>query len=103
MGMWNLPEPGMELVSPALADGFFSTAPLGSPNVFIIDLNETWIRLNLEMLLGNWRLTLIYLRVFVFCLGSYLTWFSLEVLFILSWAPSGNSVERYELVSGIGI
>ena len=40
---------------------------------------------------------------FFFCLGSYLTWFSLEVLFIVSWAPSGNSVERYELVSGIGI
>ena len=106
MGMWNVPEPGMELVSSALADGFFSTAPLESPNVFIIYLNETWIRLNLEMLLGNWRLTLIYLRIFFFfffCLGSYLTWFSLEVLFIVSWAPSGNSVERYELVSGIGI
>ena len=56
MGVWNLPEPGMELVAPALAAGFSSTVPLGSPNIFIIDLNDTWIRLNLEMLLGNWRL-----------------------------------------------
>ena len=38
-----------------------------------------------------------------FCLESYLTWFGLAVLFIVSWAPSGNSVERCELVSGIGI
>ena len=71
MGMWNVPEPGMELVSSALADGFFSTAPLESPNVFIIYLNETWIRLNLEMLFGNWRLTLIYLRIFFF---FFLSW-----------------------------
>ena len=27
--MWGLPEPGSELVSPALADGFFTTEPPG--------------------------------------------------------------------------
>ena len=27
----NLPEPGIESVSPALAGGFFTTKPLGSP------------------------------------------------------------------------
>ena len=28
-GMWDLPRPGMEPVSPALAGGFLTTAPLG--------------------------------------------------------------------------
>ena len=29
--MWDLPGPGIELVSPALASGFSTTAPLGKP------------------------------------------------------------------------
>ena len=30
-GVWGLPGPGMEPVSPALAGGFFTTEPLGRP------------------------------------------------------------------------
>ena len=30
-GMWDLPRPGLEPVSPALADGFLTTAPPGKP------------------------------------------------------------------------
>ena len=30
-GMWNLPRPGLEPVSPALAGGFLTTAPPGKP------------------------------------------------------------------------
>ena len=30
-GMWELPEPGLEPLSPALAGGFLTTAPLGKP------------------------------------------------------------------------
>ena len=30
-GMWNLPRPGIEPVSPALAGGFLTTAPPGKP------------------------------------------------------------------------
>ena len=30
-GMWNVPRPGIEPVSPALADRFLSTVPPGSP------------------------------------------------------------------------
>ena len=30
-GRWDLPEPGVELVSPALADSFFTTEPPGKP------------------------------------------------------------------------
>ena len=31
-GMWDLPGPGLEPVSPALAGGFLTTAPQGKPN-----------------------------------------------------------------------
>ena len=36
-GMWDLPGPGLEPVSPALADGFLTTAPPGKPpnSIFI--------------------------------------------------------------------
>ena len=30
-GMWDLPGPGIESVSPALASGYFTTEPLGKP------------------------------------------------------------------------
>ena len=34
-GMWDLPGPGIELVSPALAGGFLTIGPLGkSPGLF---------------------------------------------------------------------
>ena len=33
-GMWDLPRPGTELVSPVLAGGFFITEPPGSPSPF---------------------------------------------------------------------
>ena len=34
--MWNLPGPGIELVFPALAGGFFTTAPPGKPKEAVI-------------------------------------------------------------------
>ena len=36
-GMWDLPGPGLEPVSPALAGGFLITAPPGKPLKFQID------------------------------------------------------------------
>ena len=33
--MWDLPRPGLEPVSPALAGGFSTTAPPGKPHIFI--------------------------------------------------------------------
>ena len=38
LGMWDLPGPGLEPMSPALAGGFLTTAPPGSPPIdsFII-------------------------------------------------------------------
>ena len=32
-GMWDLPTPGLEPVSPALAGGFSTTAPPGKPHI----------------------------------------------------------------------
>ena len=34
--MWNLPGPGIELMSPALAGGLLSTAPPGGPQPLIL-------------------------------------------------------------------
>ena len=34
--MWDLPGPGLEPVSPALAGGFLTTAPPGKPFPFIL-------------------------------------------------------------------
>ena len=35
-GMWDLPRPGLEPVSPALAGGFLTTAPPGKPSLFLL-------------------------------------------------------------------
>ena len=35
-GMWDLPRPGLEPVSPALAGRFSTTAPPGKPLLFIL-------------------------------------------------------------------
>lgn len=34
--MWDLPRPGIELVFPALAGGFFSTEPPGIPRIYFL-------------------------------------------------------------------
>ena len=39
-GMWDLPGPGLEPVSPALAGGFLTTAPLGKSHCAILDRAE---------------------------------------------------------------
>ena len=36
-GMWDLPRPGLEPVSPALAGRFSTTAPPGKPDIFLND------------------------------------------------------------------
>ena len=33
--MWDLPGPGLEPVSPALAGGFLTAAPPGKPGIFL--------------------------------------------------------------------
>ena len=36
--MWDLPGPGLEPMSPALAGGFLTTAPPGKPEFLILDV-----------------------------------------------------------------
>ena len=38
--MWDLPRPGLESVSPALAGGFLTTAPPGKPKVALNKENK---------------------------------------------------------------
>ena len=45
-GMWDLPGPGLEPVSPALAGGFLATAPPGKPNnICFAHESATWLGL----------------------------------------------------------
>ena len=45
-GMWDLPGPGLEPVSPALAGRFSTTAPPGKPSwEFLIDLQSNMVHL----------------------------------------------------------
>ena len=39
--MWDLPRPGLEPVSPALAGGFLTTAPPGKSETFISEGGRT--------------------------------------------------------------
>ena len=43
-GMWDLPGPGLEPMSPALAGGFLTTAPPGKPLFFIFNSDKTMNR-----------------------------------------------------------
>ena len=50
-GMWDLPRPGLEPVSPALAGRFSTTAPPGKPpNLFLIDSGSYLIDLRVPSL-----------------------------------------------------
>ena len=49
-GMWNLPRPGLEPVSPALVGRFLTTAPPGKPRHYIFKEQRS------SMLRGSWKL-----------------------------------------------
>ena len=44
-GMWDLPRPVIEPVSPALAGGLSTTAPPGKPNIFNIMMYQMYVKL----------------------------------------------------------
>ena len=46
--MWDLPEPGLEPVSPALAGGFLTTAPPGKSLIYVF---WDWDIFSLEILM----------------------------------------------------
>ena len=49
-GMWDLPGPGLEPVSPALAGGFLTTAPPGNSMAFIFKLHALFQSLYKDLL-----------------------------------------------------
>ena len=48
-GMWDLPRPGLEPVSPALAGRFSTTAPPGKPHIYIFKLCFTLLHEETEL------------------------------------------------------
>ena len=59
--MWDLPRPGVEPVSPALAGRFFTTEPLGKPSIML------FLILNYAVYLGNlWFSTVVPFLQFCF-------------------------------------
>ena len=57
--MWDLPGPGLEPASPALAGGFSTTAPPGKPleKAFLWHPNQSLADLDLEVSLAHNTLT----------------------------------------------
>ena len=78
--MWDLPGPGLEPVSPALAGGFLTTAPPGKP------LNLVWIYLTLaQILLTN--------LIFYFC--------NVNLLFLLIGSHCPSKMTLYPFVHAL--
>ena len=50
--MWDLPGPGLEPMSPALAGGFLTTVPPGKPQEFQLNsVSSEWVRIFVHILL----------------------------------------------------
>ena len=62
-GMWDLPRPGLEPVSPALAGRFSTTAPPGKPKAFLL-------LIFIETVLGSENIALIQIDVALSLVGS---------------------------------
>ena len=56
-GMWDLPRPGLEPVSPALAGRFPTTAPPGKPYTVFLKQQEGHIKITSPHLVGRWPLS----------------------------------------------
>ena len=53
-GMWDLPRPGLEPVSPALAGGFSTTAPPGKPVLVLNEVVTTFYDREDRNIYGPW-------------------------------------------------
>ena len=53
-GMWDLPRPGLEPVSPALASRLSTTAPPGKPQTFVLNYLHTQSIFTLQVLIKTW-------------------------------------------------
>ena len=65
-GMWDLPRPGIEPVSPALAGRFLTTAPPGKPQHSYLSIFDWIIFVSLYFPLGPFFPPLYWLGIFAF-------------------------------------
>ena len=68
--MWDLPGPGLEPVSLALAGGFLTTVLPGKPNPFIFAVIIVGVQLKSTLLLFVFHLYILFCSVFYFFLSK---------------------------------
>ena len=56
-GMWDLPGPGLEPVSPALAGRFLTTVPPGKSLFFILDVSQRILTIEMYFLFNYCQIT----------------------------------------------
>ena len=57
--MWDLPESGIEPMSPALAGGFFTTEPPGKPSHCLLKYIHSYSKLNSLTYMKQWSVSVI--------------------------------------------
>ena len=75
--MWDLPRPGLEPVSPALAGGFSTTAPPGKPSLAVLllsfwDPDDTIIRSSVVATQVTEILLMFFPSWFIFCFPDWI-------------------------------
>ena len=95
-GMWDLPRPGLEPVSPALAGRFPTTAPPGKPRYWLFKKNYfyfifCWSVVDLQCCV-SFRCTAKWLRIYIYSeyIYSFSDSFPLSVIFKLSPLHAGH-------------
>ena len=101
--MWDLPRPGLELVSPALAGRFSTTAPPGKPLVSL-DIGREEVGLASE---SSGSRTGSVMTVFPFlCLKSWLLWYNHSFSVTSDDSLNGadhRQLQSYRTVPGEGL
>ena len=99
--MWDLPRPGHEPVSPALAGGLPTTAPPGKPWILYIFWILTSYQLDdLQILFPLRRLPFYFVDGFFLLCRSLLAWCSPTCLFLLLLPdPEDRCQDRYQWAS----
>ena len=101
-GMWDLPRPGLEHVSLALADGFLTTAPPGKPMQNILKpallivniLSFQYIQTHLIVFIFIY----LYLLYFIFKIITYFIYLFLAVLGLCCCARAFSSCSEWGLL-----
>ena len=106
-GMWNLPRPGMEPVSPALPGRFLTTGPPGSPICIIFDATVNGISFSISF---SYYSLLVYGNKTDFCVMTLypsillnlliITVFSVKIFIFLHMRSSAEKILLYPFQFG---